>query len=251
MCQSSIVYECPECKKTYKLYNTATQHFKTSCGLSVSYACKECNFIGRSMKAIKCHVLRLHISKMKYLKCDYCKKEFKMKVDLKNHIEHIHCSSNTSDIRRSKKEKSKKYQCAHCGRKLTSKHYLIQHISKFHITDSTLNMETEFFAECSKCDKKFIGQGAKHKMKVHLEVCDENEYLECKLCSHATKQKDDFTMHMKTVHGMLSIEKTEKAVLDVDQTISQDVEERQVKGEFFIYLNLQLKYKKMIFFCVV
>ena len=137
--------------------------------------CETCGHQCSSNGKLKEHVTRFHGNEQ--LKCEYCEKTFKVKLDLHNHVKTVHLLENV-------------FKCETCGMEYRRKIALQQH--------QAIHSDVYNFP-CQKCDKKFKLRTVllKHVQTVHAEAS-----LECEHCFKMFHARYKLLDHIENVHGV-------------------------------------------------
>ena len=131
--------------------------------------------------------------------CLQCGKVFTRKIDLKNHVKHVHdkirehicevCAkgfATSSDLNTHKRTHTgeKNFPCHICGQSYSSKQYLIIH---------TRQHTGEKPHSCEECGKAFADPSA---LKNHQKQHQNNQPVACEVCGKTFKIKKNLKSHM-------------------------------------------------------
>lgn len=147
-----------------------------------NFQCEVCKKMFKSRNHLNDHV-RTHTGEKPYI-CEICNKSFSQKTNLKTHgLRHTG---------------ERRFSCHICPKKFTYKHHFLQH-------SHSCTGENSY--ECEICGKKFTnGQIMKKHMRLHSEekpftckFCEENKCCEC---SESFKSENDLQQHIQ-IHKLL------------------------------------------------
>ena len=138
------------------------------------YACKQCDYIGKTARNLRIHIRRTHGEKT--LPCSMCDKTFAMTKDLKQHIR-------THTVR---------FSCEICGKVLKSKFALQLHRNAIHLGIKNTYMKPYLCTSCGKlCSNKTVYR--EHQNKEHLGI---KPYV-CDVCNVAFFSKAGLRVHRR------------------------------------------------------
>ncbi|KAJ3663879.1 hypothetical protein Zmor_008099 [Zophobas morio] len=122
---STGLYVCPNCKKTYKFKSSVYTHLRNDCGKVPRYHCSVCNFYCKFYHVLQRHYLsNAHRNKEIMLDpgpfvCSNCGRSYKRKSSLYNH-------------RRWECGKEPQFKCSYCPYKGKQKIHFVMHVMAKH-----------------------------------------------------------------------------------------------------------------------
>ena len=173
----------------YRHHMSSHKNYPLSMDTTQFEFCSECGMPCLNKIALKKHQY-MHQNKDKYVKktqakgmqadfqpCGMCKKQFRSKASLDQHIRVIH-------------HKIKGFVCHFCHKSFGYKKTLDGHISVMH--------ENSGAFPCEICGKKFAVKSGlqQHLTTVHLK----EEKFKCEMCDKSFTRKDYFQVHIRSVH---------------------------------------------------
>ena len=149
---------------------------------SGDFQCAICKKKFRCKSTLLNHVETVH-HKIKDFLCDICNQYFDTKDNLKTHINTLHIGL-------------KNLPCKICG-KLYSKAYLGKHMKRMHEnSDKHKKLKTLF--QCNLCDKEFVH---KANLETHVDIDHFGiKKFSCTICDKKFKRKQNLNMHLKMIH---------------------------------------------------
>ncbi|KAL3271163.1 hypothetical protein HHI36_021661 [Cryptolaemus montrouzieri] len=144
---------CENCGKNFSSASSLRSHL-LSHGTERKYACKLCEYAGRTASAIYIHMSK-HAQDT--CVCEVCSKVFKSNRNLNDHLRRVH-------------SKIKKHVCPSCNRQFVD-HYML----KVHLRIHTGLRPYK----CNQCDKSFFRSDG---LKEHMIVHKERVLYDCKSC---------------------------------------------------------------------
>ncbi|CAK9820704.1 Zinc finger protein 778 [Anthophora plagiata] len=226
-------YKCDKCRKGYFTDFGLEEHKKTHEVISV-YQCTICQMQYKTMNGLSNHQMREHSNLDPKYTCDYCGKRFKLKVDLRSHIERAHinpmhicrfCGIAVKSITHHEllHEKSKKinasYDCKYCSRKFKVWYNLENHLLMKHkdpraspdmlrtLFERKFGSRSDFYQhmhnqtevkqhKCEVCKKTFVSEfSLSNHMTLHAQT------FSCAQCSKTVTNKYSLKLHMRTHTG--------------------------------------------------
>lgn len=179
--QAERQWECDICHKSFKSKSLLRHHMKEHSSKPDSDSRRRmCQLCGLSLAKSGWfhHILRVHTESVRFV-CDFCSKGFRVKHDLKKHIQtHMNVESRM------------KYPCNFCNVSLLSKHALKTHEQLYHST--TLE---EFPCECGKVF------GTKTKLNYHRTTIHIKGHFQCSKCSNVYKNNGALKKHFIKHHS--------------------------------------------------
>lgn len=179
-------FKCNICKRNFNRRNNLNTHMLTHMKDGKPYNCEICQQKFRRADRLSLH-MQTH-SKVKLLRCEYCKRAYENFNDLESHSL-VH------------KEKKSSLICKICSQSFTKISDIILHDEKFH------NKNNRKF-KCTQCEEKFLKKVyLNNHMKKHFQILADRKKkyttnsFECDICknSYSTYRniKRHIIIHMK------------------------------------------------------
>ena len=171
-------FKCTMCEKRYSTSSSLSVHIKSHSKIYTN--CKDCgkNILERSLKG---HQQEVHskTSERKHVcvHC-HCKKTFKRKDHMNEHINVVHT-------------KTVELKCNMCKKQFTQKSNLQTHLKLVH----KVGKISQFV--CSICD---FSSKSKSSLKKHIEVNHLGYKIKCDTCTKELTSKTALRLHKESVH---------------------------------------------------
>ena len=171
---SPKVFNCPQCKRTFKHEKNLTNHIKSKHENGTqTFKCDECDKVYMQKHNLEEHILVHHRNQR--FNCTQCDMVYASKKTLYIHIKAAH--------------QGKSYNCNQCDAKYFYRHELQQHQRSKH---------QGVVYECNQCNDAFkYKQSLKqHIRNVHEKIKDKK----CEMCGMTFALHSGLYMHMKRKH---------------------------------------------------
>ena len=139
-----------------------------------------------------------------YEQCKLCSKLFSNRFGLRQHIAHMHPSTNPEELLR----KEGLYSCLRCKKPFNTQAQLKKHFKKVHIPKANDDMNFK----CSHCGEYFKTRvllhrhtSDKHRNRSKAEAAELHEPWSCELCKNIFYKKSNFIKHMQKIHGKMKV----------------------------------------------
>jgi len=169
---STISYECPVCKKAFRLVRYLRNHMLTHTD-ERPYTCQDCGGRFRTSTHLKTHMVT-HTKEKKHA-CNVCGKKFSQRSNLNNHMR-VHSGE-------------KPYRCETCDRAFKQPCGLATH---------RLMHTSEKPFMCSTCGKRFRQP---QQLRRHALIHSGEQPYECPECGMRFNQSCSMQRHMLTHSG--------------------------------------------------
>lgn len=138
--------------------------------------------------------------------CDFCKKTFTEKAQLRRHVRHhvrVQCSLCSSSLNLATLHRHlktihnssyKKFQCDYCTKSYSERYYLKMHMNEHNNTNEY---------KCEFCNELFSTKMSyQHHCNRHKKYGFENKQIEyvCDICNEKFDRRNYFRRHMQTIH---------------------------------------------------
>ncbi len=149
---------------------------------SSSTVCPEC---GKEIKDLNRHIKRFHLGELTEppVQCDICKRQFKRKCNLNEHLKMVH-------------QKLIRFHCKFCERGFYNRTQLKRHVKIMH-----MNLRVEGQVACPECGKEMLKSTIKkHLRTVHQGIKTDDRAC-CEECGKQFTQRGSLFIHMRKAHG--------------------------------------------------
>ncbi|XP_076628961.1 uncharacterized protein LOC143345562 isoform X19 [Colletes latitarsis] len=197
-------YQCDLCKKAYHTAEELEEH-KVIHRSDYFFECNVCRVKYKSSGSLRRHQIRNHSAYEPKYVCEHCGRNYKLKIDLTQHIKRTHdselrvcrfCGKEVKDVKthewrhmKRNGEMKYKYTCHLCRKKFL-------HQSRL---DTHLRLHEKGF-KCEDCNKEFRGtrELANHRQFYHGQA----KIYNCTLCQKNFNQSGNFHQHVLTHAGI-------------------------------------------------
>nr|CAI5844289.1 unnamed protein product [Callosobruchus analis] len=203
---------CPHCHASFKFKQNRNDHIVRKHPEFVSsfrgkiHKCAHCPYKTALKHSLLRHMWRHPDVADELIKCNQCKKIFRHKSSLDDHIvkKHVNFIKSVS---------SKVHQCKLCTYKTTISKHLTRHLRKHPETADAYELSV-----CVHCEKRFT---SKQKLDGHI-VAKHPDFLmsvsskihKCTHCTYKTTGKTELTKHVLRMHPLMS----RGATVKIEQT---------------------------------
>ncbi|XP_063441644.1 zinc finger protein 773-like [Mytilus trossulus] len=164
---------CGICNDTFNSEYLLKRHV-TRHGV-MTYACEVCRKEFKTKRQMKEHILSLHAG-VKPFKCDQCDKMFTRKYHLERHLM-MHAGT-------------KDYQCEYCGKEFSTKGNLLSHVRRVHLQIKEYT--------CGVCQKGFFSP---KDLQTHFKTHTGEKPYQCDICLKKFTEKSNMEWHLRIHSG--------------------------------------------------
>ncbi|CAC5419816.1 KRAB [Mytilus coruscus] len=164
---------CGICNETFNSEYLLKRHV-TRHGV-MTYACEVCRKEFKTKRQMKEHILSLHAG-VKPFKCDQCDKMFTRKYHLERHLM-MHAGT-------------KDYQCKYCGKEFSTKGNLLSHVRRVHLQIKEYT--------CGVCQKGFFSP---KDLQTHFKTHTGEKPYQCDICLKKFTEKSNMEWHLRIHSG--------------------------------------------------
>uniref|UniRef100_A0A182IZG6 C2H2-type domain-containing protein n=1 Tax=Anopheles atroparvus TaxID=41427 RepID=A0A182IZG6_ANOAO len=172
-----IQKQCRICQKVLSNNQSLKVHIAKIHGDDGNHICATCGELFRTKPAMERHIkAHLGLELVERLQCEYCKKWFNGKYNLRKHIRFLH------------NEEGQVFRCEICQHVSPNSRALSNHKQRIHV-------EEKF--ECEYCGKRF-----KHRpnLREHIASHTGNPLYSCEICGVTFNSKANYFTHRKNKH---------------------------------------------------
>lgn len=205
---ANITYNCMFCEyvspnKTSLASHVSRKHAKRIASVNFrkegnQLICEVCDWRSPNKRRLNEHIERKHGAEEKY-ECEFCKKKFKVKGDMRLHVRFKHkespiacevcgrlCpNSNSLYVHQKWAHYKPKFECQICHRRMVSQENLDQHILMQHERRETYT--------CKQCGKSF---NENHRLKQHMMTHTGEKPYQCEICKKNFARRTAYRQHL-------------------------------------------------------
>ncbi|XP_052859862.1 transcription factor grauzone-like [Anopheles cruzii] len=169
--------ECRICKKVLSNNQSLKVHIAQMHGDDGNHICDTCGKVFRTKAAMERHIKEhLGLELVERMQCEYCKKWFNGKYNLKKHIRFLH------------NEEGQEFRCDICQHESPNSRALANHKLRVHVEEKY---------ECEYCGKRFK---RRPNLREHIASHTGNALYSCEICGIKFNSKANRFTHRKNKH---------------------------------------------------
>uniref|UniRef100_A0A1I8PA41 C2H2-type domain-containing protein n=1 Tax=Stomoxys calcitrans TaxID=35570 RepID=A0A1I8PA41_STOCA len=213
--------ECEICHQLVASYSQLKEHF------SNFHASEGCFIMCCQLRLETRYNVENHIryhNAPEHLRCDACRKSYRLKKYLRNHIKNVHTSKGVEKEANVIEKLEGKYWCCKCSKDFASDQHLKKHNRSVHKPKNF---------ECNICEKSFMHADV---LREHL-VSHKGEKLHaCSFCPKSFTWRSNYGEHMRKFHPHEWQKMQKEAAQNEAQRETLKGYRRETRGECMVYV---------------